>query len=47
MNTESDPKIHQRKSIRLKGYDYSQTGGYYVTIVTFVARTIVWGGDKW
>jgi len=29
-----DPKIPLRKSIRLKGYDYSQAGGYYVTIVT-------------
>ena len=29
-----DPQIHRRKSIRLKGYDYSQAGGYYVTIVT-------------
>ena len=34
MNTKFDPKIHHRKSIRLKGYDYSQAGGYYVTIVT-------------
>ena len=24
-----------RCSIRLKGYDYSQVGGYFVTIVTF------------
>jgi putative transposase len=30
-----DPKIHHRKSIRLPGYDYSQAGAYYVTIVTF------------
>ena len=35
MNTKFDPKMHQRKSIRLKEWDYSQTGGYYVTIVTF------------
>ena len=26
-----DPKIHHRKSIRLKGYDYSQAGYYFVT----------------
>jgi hypothetical protein len=25
-------KIHNRKSIRLKGYDYSQAGLYFVTI---------------
>ncbi len=29
-----DPNIHHRKSIRLKGYDYSQAGLYFVTIVT-------------
>ena len=28
-----DPEIHQRRSIRLKGYDYSQAGAYFVTIV--------------
>lgn len=27
-----NPKIHHRKSIRLKGYDYSQAGLYFVTI---------------
>ncbi|MEW6614860.1 MAG: hypothetical protein AB1401_05285 [Thermodesulfobacteriota bacterium] len=26
--------IHQRRSIRLKGYNYSQAGIYYVTICT-------------
>ena len=26
--------INYRKSIRLKDYDYSQTGGYFVTICT-------------
>lgn len=29
-----DPEIHNRKSIRLKGYDYSQSGWYFVTICT-------------
>jgi putative transposase len=29
-----DPQKHHRHSIRLQGYDYSQTGAYYVTIVT-------------
>jgi putative transposase len=29
-----DPKKHHRKSIRSQGYDYSQAGAYYVTIVT-------------
>lgn len=26
------PQIHHRRSIRLKGYDYSQNGLYFVTI---------------
>jgi len=29
-----DPKKHHRRSIRLKGYDYSQAGAYYITICT-------------
>jgi len=29
-----NPNIHHRKSIRLKGYDYSQAGLYFVTICT-------------
>ena len=30
-----DPKIHHRRSIRLQGYDYTQNGVYYITIVTY------------
>ncbi len=30
-----DPQKHHRRSIRLPGYDYSQAGAYYVTIVTY------------
>ena len=29
-----DPENHQRSSIRLTGYDYSQPGAYFVTICT-------------
>ena len=29
-----NPDIHHRKSIRLKGYDYSQKGLYFITICT-------------
>jgi REP element-mobilizing transposase RayT len=29
-----DPTVHHRRSIRLKGYDYSQAGAYFVTLVT-------------
>ena len=34
-NLQFDPKIHHRRSIRLQGYDYSQSGAYFVTIVTY------------
>ena len=27
-----NPQIHHRRSIRLKGYDYSQVGLYFITI---------------
>ncbi len=27
-----NPDIHHRRSIRLKGYDYSQAGLYFITI---------------
>ena len=27
-----NPKFHNRRSNRLKGYDYSQTGMYFITI---------------
>jgi len=30
-----DPKIHHRKSIRLKDYDYSGAGAYFITISAF------------
>ena len=30
-----DPNIHHRRSIRLKGYDYTQPGAYFVTMVTY------------
>ncbi len=29
-----DPHYHHRRSIRLKGYDYTQPGAYFVTMVT-------------
>lgn len=30
-----NPSIHHRKSIRLKGYDYSQSGLYFITICCY------------
>ena len=32
--TKYNPDIHRRRSIRLKGYDYSQPGLYFITICT-------------
>lgn len=31
---EHPSKIHDRKSIRLKGYDYTKAAGYFITICT-------------
>lgn len=30
-----NPKIHHRRSIRLKGYDYTQPGAYFVTFCAY------------
>jgi putative transposase len=30
-----NPKLHHRRSIRLKGYDYTQPGAYFVTICSY------------
>ncbi len=30
-----DPQIHHRRSIRLKGYDYTQAGAYFITICSY------------
>ncbi len=29
-----EPDLYHRKSIRLKNYNYSQAGAYYITIIT-------------
>ena len=31
-NMKYNPATHHRKSIRLRGYDYSQAGAYFVTV---------------
>ena len=31
-NPRYNPQIHHRRSMRLKGYDYSQVGAYFITI---------------
>jgi len=30
-----DPQIHQRRSVRLQGFDHSQAGAYFVTVCTY------------
>jgi len=35
MPIKFDPKIHHRRSVRLSEYNYSQTGSYFITIVTW------------
>lgn len=34
MTMKYNPDVHHRRSIRLKAYDYSQAGAYFVTICT-------------
>jgi REP element-mobilizing transposase RayT len=33
--TSYNREIHHRRSVRLKGYDYSQPGAYFVTVCTW------------
>ncbi len=35
-----DPTKHHRRSVRLKGYDYSQPGAYFVTINTHLGQPL-------
>lgn len=34
VNTHYDPAKHHRRSIRLRGFDYTQEGAYFVTVCT-------------
>ena len=40
-----NPQIHNRQSLRLKGYDYSKKGLYFITIVT-QDRAMIFGEIK-
>jgi REP element-mobilizing transposase RayT len=35
-----DPQRHHRRSIRLQGYDYTQPGAYYITMVTYLRQDL-------
>ena len=43
--TKFNPDIYHRRSIRLKDYDYSQPGAYFVTIATY-RRVFLFGEIK-
>jgi REP element-mobilizing transposase RayT len=36
-----DPDKHHRRSIRLKEYDYSQVGAYFITICTYNGECVL------
>jgi REP element-mobilizing transposase RayT len=36
-----DPRKHHRRSIRLKGYDYSLAGAYFVTVCVHRGRCLL------
>ncbi|MEP7218526.1 MAG: transposase [Bacteroidota bacterium] len=36
-----DPRYHHRRSIRLRDYDYSACGGYFITMVVHRRRSIL------
>ena len=40
MKVRFDPEKHHRHSIRLQGFDYTQPGGYFVTICTYERRNL-------
>lgn len=40
MEKKNNPNIHHRRSIRIKDYDYSQEGLYFITICTFNHKSL-------
>ena len=47
--TQYNPEKHHRRSIRLTGYDYKQSGAYFVTIVTVIgsACSVTFRMERW
>jgi hypothetical protein len=35
-----NPAIDHRRTIRLQNFDYSQSGGYFITIVSYQRRCV-------
>ena len=42
-----NPEIHHRKSIRLKYYDYSASGYYFITICTQNRENLFWHNNEY
>lgn len=40
-----DPRMHHRRSIRLRGYDYAAPGAYYVTLCN-EGKQCIWGSIR-
>ena len=40
-----DKKLPKRKDIRLKNYDYSKSGAYFITICTKNKEKLLWNGE--
>ena len=36
-----NPQVNHRRSIRLRGYDYSQAGAYFVTLVAYQSEGLL------
>ena len=43
MQMDKEKELPKRKDIRLKNYDYSSSGGYFLTICTSERRNYFWG----
>lgn len=43
MSHQFNPKKHRRRSIRMKGYDYAQSGAYFITICGYKKKH--WFGE--
>ncbi len=37
---KSNPEKHHRRSIRLRGYDYSSSGAYFITLCTRIRECL-------
>jgi hypothetical protein len=42
MKLDKEKELPKRKDIRLKNYDYSSSGGYFLTICTLERRNYFW-----